>query len=92
MHGEPIEELMTEKGDPMLLMGLLTADEMGGSEVMAAAEGANGDMYACVFVRENKNKPLTSTVAHDEHPAPVRELAQCITLESRVLAQLETAD
>lgn len=33
---------MTEKGEPMLLMGLFTAEVMGGREVMAAAEGANG--------------------------------------------------
>lgn len=32
---------MTEKGEPMLLMGLFTAELMGGSEVMEA-EGANG--------------------------------------------------
>lgn len=43
-QGEPSEELMTEKGEPMLLMGLLTpAEVMGGSEVMeAAAEGTSG--------------------------------------------------
>lgn len=41
-QGEPREELMTEKGEPMLLMGLFTAEVMGGREVMAAAEGANG--------------------------------------------------
>lgn len=33
---------MTEKGEPMLLMGLFTAEVMGGREVMAAAEGVNG--------------------------------------------------
>lgn len=33
---------MTEKGEPMLLMGLFTAEVMGGREVMAAADGANG--------------------------------------------------
>lgn len=34
---------MTEKGEPMLLMGLLTpAEVMGGREVMEAAEGTNG--------------------------------------------------
>ncbi len=32
---------MTEKGEPMLLMGLFTAELMGGREVMEA-EGANG--------------------------------------------------
>lgn len=43
-HGEPRDELMTEKGEPMLLMGLLTpALVMGGREVMeAAAEGTRG--------------------------------------------------
>lgn len=43
-QGEPNEELITEKGDPMLLMGLLTpAVVMGGREVMeAAAEGTSG--------------------------------------------------
>lgn len=43
-QGEPSEELMTEKGEPMLLMGLLTpAEVMGGREVMeAAAEGTSG--------------------------------------------------
>lgn len=42
-QGEPSEELMTEKGEPMLLMGLLTpAVVIGGREVMeAAAEGTN---------------------------------------------------
>lgn len=33
---------MTEKGEPMLLIGLFTADVMGGREVMAAADGASG--------------------------------------------------
>lgn len=33
---------MTEKGEPMLLMGLFTADVIGGREVMAAADGASG--------------------------------------------------
>lgn len=33
---------MTEKGEPMLLIGLFTAEVMGGRDVMAAAEGANG--------------------------------------------------
>lgn len=33
---------MTEKGEPMLLMGLFTADVMGGREVMEAADGASG--------------------------------------------------
>ncbi len=33
---------MTEKGEPMLLMGLFTAEVMGGREVMEAAEEANG--------------------------------------------------
>lgn len=33
---------MTEKGEPMLLMGLFTADVMGGREVMAAADGPSG--------------------------------------------------
>lgn len=33
---------MTEKGDPMLLIGLLTAEVTGGREVMAAAEEARG--------------------------------------------------
>lgn len=42
MHGEPMEELMTEKGEPMLLIGLFTAEVMGGRDVMAAAEEANG--------------------------------------------------
>lgn len=44
-QGEPSEELMTEKGEPMLLMGLLTpAEVMGGREVMeAAAEGTSGE-------------------------------------------------
>lgn len=43
-HGEPSEELMTEKGEPMLLIGLLTpVVVMGGREVMeAAAEGTSG--------------------------------------------------
>lgn len=43
-QGEPSEELMTEKGEPMLLMGLLTpVVVMGGREVMeAAAEGTSG--------------------------------------------------
>lgn len=43
-QGEPSEELMTEKGEPMLLMGLLTSVVvMGGREVMeAAAEGTSG--------------------------------------------------
>lgn len=43
-HGEPSEELITEKGEPMLLMGLLTpVVVMGGREVMeAAAEGTSG--------------------------------------------------
>lgn len=37
---------MTEKGEPMLLMGLLTAEVTGGSEVMAAAEGTSaGDCF-----------------------------------------------
>lgn len=37
---------MTEKGDPMLLIGLLAAEVTGGSEVMAAAEGASaGDCF-----------------------------------------------
>lgn len=42
-QGEPSEELMTENGEPMLLMGLLTPVEvMGGREVMeAAAEGTS---------------------------------------------------
>lgn len=33
---------MTEKGEPMLLMGLLTAEVTGGREVMAAAVGVRG--------------------------------------------------
>lgn len=34
---------MTEKGEPMLLMGLLTpAEVMGGREVMEAADGTRG--------------------------------------------------
>ncbi|KAJ8332259.1 hypothetical protein SKAU_G00427420 [Synaphobranchus kaupii] len=37
--GDPKEELMTEKGEPRLLMGLLTAEVMGGREVMDAAGG-----------------------------------------------------
>lgn len=37
-----MEELMTEKGEPMLLIGLFTADVIGGSDVMEAAEGPNG--------------------------------------------------
>lgn len=43
-QGEPSEELITEKGEPMLLIGLLTpAEVMGGREVMeAAAEGTSG--------------------------------------------------
>lgn len=43
-QGEPREELITEKGEPILLMGLLTpAEVIGGREVMeAAAEGASG--------------------------------------------------
>lgn len=43
-QGEPNEELMTENGEPMLLMGLLTpVVVMGGREVMeAAAEGTSG--------------------------------------------------
>lgn len=42
-QGEPRDELMTEKGEPMLLMGLLTpALVMGGSDVMDAAEGTRG--------------------------------------------------
>lgn len=37
---------MTEKGEPMLLMGLLTAEVTGGSEVIAAAEGTSaGDCF-----------------------------------------------
>lgn len=37
---------MTEKGDPMLLIGLLTAEVTGGSEVIAAAEGTRaGDCF-----------------------------------------------
>lgn len=37
---------MTEKGDPMLLIGLLTADVTGVSEVMAAAEETSaGDCF-----------------------------------------------
>lgn len=44
-QGEPSEELMTENGEPMLLIGLFTpAEVMGGREVMeAAAEGTSGD-------------------------------------------------
>ncbi|KAJ8000112.1 hypothetical protein DPEC_G00201460 [Dallia pectoralis] len=38
-QGEPREELITEKGEPMLLMGLLTAEVIGGRDVMAAAVG-----------------------------------------------------
>lgn len=42
-QGDPSEELITEKGEPMLLMGLLTpALVMGGREVMEAAEGTSG--------------------------------------------------
>lgn len=42
-QGEPSDELMTEKGEPMLLMGLLTPVEVGGREVMeAAAEETSG--------------------------------------------------
>lgn len=37
---------MTEKGEPMLLIGLLTAEVTGGSEVIAAAEGTSaGDCF-----------------------------------------------
>lgn len=43
-QGEPSEELMTENGESMLLMGLLTpVVVMGGKEVIeAAAEGTSG--------------------------------------------------
>lgn len=42
-HGESSDELITEKGEPMLLMGLLTPlVVMGGSEVMEAAEATSG--------------------------------------------------
>lgn len=37
---------MTEKGDPMLLIGLLTSEVTGGSEVMEAAGGTRaGDCF-----------------------------------------------
>lgn len=42
-QGEPSDELITEKGEPMLLTGLLTpAEVMGVREVMEAAEGTSG--------------------------------------------------
>lgn len=37
---------MTENGEPMLLIGLLTAEVTGGSEVIAAAEATStGDCF-----------------------------------------------
>lgn len=42
-QGESSDELITENGEPMLLIGLLTpAVVMGGREVMEAADGTSG--------------------------------------------------
>lgn len=58
---------MTEKGDPMLLMGLLTADVMGGNEVMEAAEDASGgerwpdDTEELSGLQESRLSPMMNT-------------------------------